>query len=121
MTEQPAQPPQGAPVPPASPVPPHQGPLEHLAARFLPHAEAVIHDAEAEGLKLTAEFSAALQGHAGEVFDIAGDVMGLLKVIDPGDAVAVEALAALIPKAVAVAGSAARLAQAAFGKVAPQG
>ena len=123
MTDQP-QPVQAAPVttPPATSATPQQpGFLGRLEGRFLPHAEAVIHGAEAEGLKLTAEFAAGLQDHSGIAFDVAGDVLNLLKVIDPADDAAVAALAALLPKVIDLAGSAARIVQAALGKVVPQG
>jgi hypothetical protein len=119
MTDQPSQP----PGPPSAPPPPPQQPglIGRLEERLLPHAEHAVQDAEAGGLRLTADFAGALQGHAGEVFDLAGDVVGLLKLVDPADDAAVAALAALIPKAYAITASVTRLAQAALGKVVTQG
>jgi hypothetical protein len=117
MTE---QPPQSAPVP-TPPAAQQPGLIERIEARFLPHAEAAVRGAEEEALKLTAEFSGALQSHSGTVFSIAGEVTTLLELVDPGDAAVVTALASLLPKVYKAAGSAAALAQAALGRVVQQG
>jgi hypothetical protein len=119
MTEIPAQAPQAAP--PAPPAAQQPGIITRLEERFLPHAEAALRDAEADGLKLTAGFSGALQAHSGTVFSIAGEVTSLLELVDPADDAVVKALASLLPKVYSAAGSAAALAQAALGKVVQQG
>ncbi len=80
------------------------------AQRFLPRAE----HAEAEAGHIAAEVQAAIQDHAGTVFDVAGDGVALLKLIDPGDAVLASAAAAFLPKLLAMAESAARVAGAAL-------
>ena len=124
MTEQPqpAQPAPAPPAPPAVPSAPQQpGLIERIEARFLPHAGPAVHGAEEEALKLTAEFSGALQSHSGTVFRIAGEVTSLLELVDPGDDAVVTALASLLPKVYSAAESAAHLAQTALGKVVQQG
>ena len=97
-----------APAAPAVPAPQHEGPLERFWDRVTPRAQA----AETEAKTLTAEFAAAVQDHSGVAFDVAGDIVQLLHAIDPNDDHAVAAVAALLPKAVALAGTAAKLAGA---------
>lgn len=105
-TPSPEQPQQ--PAPPAAQPAPQPGFIGRLEEKILPHAEA----AAATAKTITAELSAGIQEHSGVAWDVAGDVVNLLKVIDPNDDAAVAALAALLPKAVTLAASAARIAGA---------
>lgn len=62
--------------------------------------------------RIAPEIAAAARDHAGTVFDVAGDILAVLKVIDPQDAAAIEAAEVLVPKVLAMAESAARIGQA---------
>jgi hypothetical protein len=106
MTETPAQPAQSAP--PAAAAAP--GYFERIEDKILPHAR----HAEADVSSWAADIRAALQDHAGSVFDVAGDVVQLAKLADPADASLFAALDALVPKVLAMAESAARIAGAAL-------
>ena len=94
-----------APAAPAAP-----GYFERLEDKILPHAR----HAEADVSSWAADIRAALQDHAGSVFDVAGDVVQLAKLADPADASLFAALDALVPKVLAMAESAARIAGAAL-------
>ena len=78
------------------------------AERLLPGAR----HAEADAGHLAADVKAALQDHAGQVFDVAGDCGQLLRLIDPADAALAAAAEALLPKVLAMAERAAALASA---------
>ena len=97
---------------PATPVPaaePDQGGFfTREFGKILPRAE----HAEADAGHLAADVKAALQDHAGQVFDVAGDALQLLKLIDPADAALAAAAEALLPKVLAMAERAAALASA---------
>jgi hypothetical protein len=87
-----------------------EGPITHVADWFRDHGG----HAEAEAGHIAADISVALQDHAGTVFDVAGDGVALLKLIDPADAALASAAAAFLPKLLGMAGSAARVAAAAL-------
>jgi hypothetical protein len=80
------------------------------AERFLPG----VRHAEAEAGRIAGDVSTALQDHAGTVFDVAGDVFGVLKLIDPADAPLIAAAEALVPKVLAMVEKATALAQGAL-------
>jgi len=86
------------------------GPLARLTERITGHAEAIVHEAEAKAATLADDLKAAVQSHASSVFDVAGDLLKALAVIDPADATAMSAISALVPKVLAMAGSAAQVA-----------
>ena len=93
--------------------PPAQGEpgfFERQIERVLPRAEA----AEGEVAHIAADVKAALQDHASTVFDVSGDLMALLKLVDPADAPLAAAVQALVPKVLTMAGTAASLASAAL-------
>lgn len=96
------------PASPAAPAAPQPGFFTREAERLLPRAE----HAEADAGHLAADVKAALQDHAGQVFDVAGDALQLLKLIDPADAALAAAAEALLPKVLAMAERAAALASA---------
>lgn len=96
------------PASPAAPAAPQPGFFTREAERLLPRAE----HAEADAGHLAADVKAALQDHAGTVFDVAGDCVQLLKLIDPADAALAAAAEALLPKVLAMAERAAALASA---------
>lgn len=102
MTGMPAQ-----PAPPAAPSaqPGYFQRAEQAVQRILPHAGAV-------ALEDATRIETAVKDHAGTVFDVAGDVLAILKLIDPADAPAITAAQVLIPKVLAMAESAARIGQA---------
>jgi hypothetical protein len=95
---------------PASPPPAAGGPLTRAENWFRGHAG----HAEADAAAFAADVSTALRDHAGTVFDVAGDVVQLAKLADPADAPLFAALDALVPKVLAMAESAARIAQGAL-------
>lgn len=70
--------------------------------------------AEADAGRIAADVGTMLRDHAGTVFDVAGDVVQLAKLIDPADAPVLAALDVLVPKVLAMAENAARIAQAAL-------
>ena len=96
------------PASPAAPAAPQPGFFTREAERLLPRAE----HAEADAGHLAADVKAALQDHAGQVFDVAGDALQLLSLIDPADAALAAAAEALLPKVLAMAERAAALASA---------
>jgi hypothetical protein len=81
-----------------------------LEDRFVPHAE----HAEADVSTWAADVSTALRDHAGTVFDVSGDLMSLVKLIDPADAPLFAAAEALVPKVYAMVQKATALAQGAL-------
>jgi hypothetical protein len=97
-----------ASAPPAAASAP--GFFERMAEHLVPHAE----HAGAEAGTIAADVKAALTDHASEVFDVSGDLLALLKLVDPADAALAEAVAALVPKVVSMASSAASIASAAL-------
>lgn len=100
MSETPAQP----PAPPAVPAEPAQAGFFERIAEHLPHSG----HAAADGAVFAEDVKAAIKAHAGTCFDVAGDVLQLLELADPGDAAAEE----LAGKVLAMAGSAAKIAGA---------
>lgn len=97
MTEQAAAP------EPASAEPAPPGFFTRLEDKILPRAEA-------DAARITIDVAAAVQAHAGQVFDVAGDVLALLKLVDPADAALASSAAALLPKVLGMAESAAKVA-----------
>lgn len=95
------------PVDPGPAKPPEPGFFERAAEHLLPRAE----HAEAEAAHIAADVLAAFQDHAGTVFDVAGDCLLLLRLIDPADAALFAAASALVPKVLAMAEKATALAQ----------
>ena len=87
-----------------------EGFLERAAGHLLPHLE----HAEAEAGHISAEVRAELQEHAVTVFGVAGEVLSVLKAVDPADAALFAAAGALVPKVYAMVEKAAVLAQGAL-------
>ena len=103
------------PTAPATPVPPSQpGPIgrlvERVEARFDPDVKRV----EQAAAGLTDAAKAFLTDHASTVYDVTGDLIGAIKLIDPSDTAALAAFQALLPKVVAVAGNVSDLLEAAL-------
>lgn len=96
------------PVDPGPAKPPEPGFFSREAQRLLPHVQ----HAEAETGRIAADVLAAIQGHAGQVYDVAGDCIKLLELIDPADAPLFAAASALVPKVLAMVERATALAQA---------
>jgi hypothetical protein len=107
MTETPQAPESASPP---LPEPDQGGFFTREFGKILPHAERT----EAEAGQVAADVKAALQDHAGTVFDVSGDVLAVLKLIDPADAPLAAAAGALLPKVLAMAEKAAALASAAL-------
>ena len=96
------------PVDPGPAKPQEPGFFSREAQRLLPHAER----AEAEAGRIAADVLAAIQDHAGQCFDVAGDALLLLRLIDPADAALFATASALVPKVLAMVEKATALAQA---------
>jgi hypothetical protein len=92
---------------PAAPAQGEPGFFERAVEKVLPHAEV-------KAPSITGDVKGALTGHASSVFDVAGDLLALTRIIDPADAAAVLAVEALVPKVLAMAANAAGLASAAL-------
>lgn len=101
MSEQPQ------PAPPAAPAEGFFGRAERAVEHVLPHPAAVVLE---DAARIATEVAAAVKDHAGVVFDVAGDVLAVLKVVDPADAPAIAAAQVLVPKVLAMAESAAKIA-----------
>lgn len=104
----------GAPIlPPPPPVPPAPaagtGFFTRMEEKILPHAEHL----EADVAHVIADAGTAIQDHAGTVYDVSGDVLALLRMIDPADAPLAAAAEALLPKVFAMVAKATALAQSA--------
>ena len=92
------------------PVQDEGGFFSRAAEHVFPHLE----HAEVEAGHIATDVRAALQDHAGTVFDVAGDAIALLKLIDPADAALFAAAEAFLPKVLAMTEKAAALASAAL-------
>jgi hypothetical protein len=97
-------------TPPEADLPAAEGPITRVADWFRDHGG----HAGAGAGHIAADIGVALQDHAGTVFDVAGDGVALLKLIDPADAALASAAAAFLPKLLGMAESAARVAAAAL-------
>lgn len=94
------------PAVPAAPAHATSGFFERIEERFLPHGQ----HAASEGIQLATEGKSDLVAHQSQVFSIAGDILDLLRGVDPDDSPLYAKVAALVPKAYALAGSALDLA-----------
>lgn len=96
------------PAPAAVTPPPAQAP-QH--GNLITTAEGWLHRAETS--PATTRFISAVRDHAGVVFDVAGDAVTILKLINPADAAAVTAAEAFLAKVLTMTESAAQIASAA--------
>lgn len=94
-----------APAAPATMPGPHEGPVERLIERFRPEAE----HAGREAAVLGEDVRAAILDHRAGLFDLAGDVLGVLKLADPADAPLAGAAEGLLLKVVTAAGNAGKI------------
>lgn len=78
---------------------------------FISTAESWLH--RAETAPAAARLISAVRDHAGVVFDVAGDAVTVLKLINPADAAAVTAAEAFLAKVLTMTESAAQIASAA--------
>lgn len=97
---------------PAPESPPEQGGFFTRAEHaLLPHLE----HGEAEAEHVLADAAALARDHAGQVYSIAGELMTVLKLIDPADAALFTAAEAFLPKLFALVMKVTADAQAAHG------
>jgi hypothetical protein len=105
-------------APPPAPVPPAAVELIPGAEPHTGFLERVLHPGEArhaaaETARVAPVVAAAVRDHASTVFDVAGDVLAVVKLVDPGNTAAIGAAEALLPKVLAMTTSAAGLVAAA--------
>jgi hypothetical protein len=84
----------------------HESLAEHVGDWF--------RHADADAVTLVGDLRAELTDHAGQVLDVAGDALALVKLIAPQDAALAESLDAFITKVLTMAQSAAKIAATAL-------